>query len=106
MIVTASPFVNAASGFFYPSPGSAAIDSSLEALGEIDTLIGLKKTALRLPASPALAPDRDITGQRRVDDTSVNAPAGLGQNVFKDRGAVERADVTQPFAVMLHPPRQ
>ncbi len=102
VIVTASPFVNAASGFFYPAPGSPAIDSSLEALDEVDTLNQIK-TALKLPASPALAPDRDITGQRRVDDPSVNAPAGLGQNVFKDRGAVERADVARPSAVILRP---
>ncbi len=42
-------------------------------------------------------------GQRRVDDPSVSTPAGLGSNVFKDRGATDRADFAALQAVLLQP---
>ncbi|MGN6136727.1 MAG: hypothetical protein ACTHOU_19780, partial [Aureliella sp.] len=99
---TNSPFINAAGGFFYPAPGSVAIDSSLEALAELASLTQVK-SSIGLPPSPALAPDRDALGQRRVDDPTVNDSSGVGSNVFKDRGAVERADVTALQAVILQP---
>ena len=50
-----------------------------------------------------LAPDLDVTGQRRVDDPTVNSPAGLGGNVFKDRGAVDRSDFLGLNAIILQP---
>ena len=99
---TTSPFINANGGFFYPAPGSLAIDSSLEALAELAALTQVKST-IGLPPSPVLAPDRDALGQRRVDDPTVNDSSGVGSNVFKDRGAVERADVTALQAVILKP---
>ncbi|MEZ6135388.1 MAG: tandem-95 repeat protein [Pirellulaceae bacterium] len=102
IVASASPFVNAASGFYYPAPNSPAIDSSIEALPELAALTQVKN-ALALPLSPILAPDRDFTGQRRVDDFNVAPPGGLGANAFKDRGAVERADVTNLSAVILQP---
>ena len=37
-------------------------------------------------------PDRDVFGQLRVDDPNVSTPSGQGSNVFKDRGAQDRAD--------------
>ncbi|RMF37449.1 MAG: hypothetical protein D6753_17535, partial [Planctomycetota bacterium] len=96
------PFVGAAAGNFYLVAGSEAIDSSLEALPEHASLTQIK-SALSLPPSPALAPDRDIVGQRRVDDPNVNTPAGQGANVFKDRGAYDRADFFGPQAILLQP---
>ncbi|GIX00190.1 MAG: hypothetical protein KatS3mg111_3522 [Pirellulaceae bacterium] len=96
------PFVNASASIFYLVDGSPAIDSSLEALAEHASLTQVK-SSLALPPSPALAPDLDIVGQRRVDDPTVNTPPGLGANVFKDRGAYDRADFFGPVAVLLQP---
>ncbi len=58
---------------------------------------------LGIPVSPILAPEMDITGQLRVDDPSVDTPAGLGDNVFKDRGAIDRADFLGPSAELISP---
>ncbi len=87
---------------FYLAAGSKAIDSSLEALQERPALTQVKNS-IGLPLSPMLAPDVDVTGQRRVDDPTVNSPAGLGGNVFKDRGAVDRSDFIGLNAVILQP---
>jgi VCBS repeat-containing protein len=95
-------FVDPTNGRFYLAAGSQAIDSSLEALQERNALTQVKN-AMGLPLSPMLAPDRDVTGQLRVDDPTVNTPAGQGANVFKDRGAVDRADFIGPEAVLLRP---
>lgn len=95
-------FVSTTNRRFYLAPGSSAIDSSLEALQERAALTQVKDSIL-LPASPMLAPDTDVTGQKRVDDPTVNTPAGLGGNVFKDRGAVDRSDFDGLTAVILQP---
>lgn len=95
-------FVNTTNRRFYLASGSPAIDASLESLQERTELTQVK-SPLGLPLSPMLAPDRDVIGQLRVDDPNVNSPAGLGGNVFKDRGAVERADVVSPEAIILNP---
>ncbi len=87
---------------FYLAAGSKAIDSSLEALQERPELTQVKNS-IGLPLSPMLAPDLDVTGQRRVDDPTVNSPAGLGGNVFKDRGAVDRSDFLGLNAIILQP---
>ncbi|HAW32369.1 MAG TPA: hypothetical protein DCY03_30375, partial [Planctomycetaceae bacterium] len=39
----------------------------------------------------------------RVDDSSQSPPPGLGANIFKDRGAIERSDVTGPVARLSAP---
>ncbi len=95
-------YVNPTAGNFYLQPLSQAIDSSLEALAERLSLSQIRN-AIGLPPSPMLAPDRDIFGQRRVDDPSVSTPAGLGSNVFKDRGATDRADFAALQAILLQP---
>ncbi|GAB5405864.1 MAG: hypothetical protein Aurels2KO_40950 [Aureliella sp.] len=95
-------FVSTTNRRFYLAAGSKAIDSSLEALQERPALAQVKNS-IDLPASPMLSPDRDVTGQLRVDDPTVNSPAGLGSNVFKDRGAVDRSDFTGLEAVILQP---
>lgn len=95
-------FVDTTNRRFYLAPGSKAIDSSLEALQERPALSQVRNS-LSLPVSPMLAPDVDVTGQRRVDDPNVNSPAGLGGNVFKDRGAVDRSDFIGLDAIILQP---
>lgn len=97
-VTSVSPFVDAANGNFYLTPGSDAIDSSLEVLAELASLTQVK-SSLGLPPSPVIAPDRDAVGQRRVDDPNVNPP-GLG---FKDRGAFDRSDFVGLEAVLLQP---
>jgi titin len=50
-----------------------------------------------------LAPDRDLYGQLRTDDPSQPTPPGLGSNVFKDRGAIDRVDFVQPSLAIVEP---
>lgn len=95
-------FVDTTNRRFYLAAGAQAIDSSLEALQERPALAQLKNS-LSIPPSPMIAPDLDVTGQRRVDDPTVNTPAGLGGNVFKDRGAVDRSDFVGLNAIILQP---
>jgi hypothetical protein len=45
----------------------------------------------------------DVLGQLRVDNPQISAPPGLGSNIFKDRGAVERADFNGPTAALINP---
>jgi large repetitive protein len=102
LLPTEPLFVSTANRRFYPAAGSRAIDSSLEALQERFELTQVK-SPLGLPLSPMLAPDRDTNGLLRVDDPSMNSPDGMGANVFKDRGAAERADFVSPEAVLQTP---
>ena len=87
------------SGNFYLDQGSPAIDSSVDSLEDRPELVTIR-TPLGIPLSPILTPDRDVTGQLRVDDPSV---PGVGGDVFKDRGALERADFVGLNAVLLSP---
>ena len=50
-----------------------------------------------------MAPRLDVNGQLRVDDPNVETPSGLGERVFKDRGASDRGDLAGPRAVLLSP---
>ena len=95
-------FVDAFSGNFYLDSGSRAIDSSVDSLEDRPELVTIR-TPLGIPLSPILTPNRDVTGQLRVDDPDVDSPSGVGGDVFKDRGAVERADFVGLSAVLLNP---
>jgi VCBS repeat-containing protein len=95
-------FVNASVGNFYLAAGARAIDSSLNSLADRANFVNVK-TPLGIPPTPILAPDRDRYGQLRVDDPTQAPPPGLGANIFKDRGAVERADIIGPTASMQTP---
>ncbi len=53
--------------------------------------------------SPIQTPKYDALGQLRVDDPQVAPPPGLGENVFKDRGAIDRADFAGPGAKLVQP---
>jgi len=92
---------------FYLDPGTQenpnrAIDSSVSSLGERFEF-NLVKEPIGLAPSPIIAPVRDVTGQLRVDDPSVEPPNGLGTNVFIDRGAMDRADFSGPTAALINP---
>jgi hypothetical protein len=95
-------FVDELNNNFYLEPGSAAIDSSVDTIEDRPDLIRLK-SPLGMGASPILAPDQDVFGQTRVDDPTVDSPPGQGANIFKDRGALDRADFAGPTAVLLNP---
>ena len=95
-------FVNAQAGQYLPAPGSPLIDSAIDSLPERPALAGVK-SAMGISVSPIKAPNLDLVGQLRVDDPAVASPSGQGQNVFKDRGALDRADFIGPAALLLDP---
>ncbi|MFM8570667.1 MAG: GEVED domain-containing protein [Pirellula sp.] len=95
-------FTDAVDGNLYPVPGSAAIDSSIDSLVDRAALLAVKQP-LGLAPSPIIAPAIDITGALRTDDPNVVAPPGLGESVFKDRGAADRSDFTGPAVLSLSP---
>ncbi|MCA9166590.1 MAG: pre-peptidase C-terminal domain-containing protein [Planctomycetales bacterium] len=95
-------FVNRDAGNFNLAANSKAIDSSIDSLRDRPALVFVSQP-LGIGVSPILAPELDVTGQLRVDDPTVDSPAGFGSNVFKDRGAIDRADFVGPAAVLLNP---
>ncbi|MFN0056389.1 MAG: beta strand repeat-containing protein, partial [Planctomycetales bacterium] len=102
-------FVNPTKGNenFYLKAGTAlvpnqAIDSSLNTLQDRPSIVAVK-SPLGIPESPITAPGSDRFGQLRIDDPNTPNATGLGQNIFKDRGAVERADFTGPASRMFTP---
>ncbi|MFK7818342.1 MAG: hypothetical protein AB8G99_06470, partial [Planctomycetaceae bacterium] len=95
-------FIDQANGNYYPAPTSLTIDASLDILGDRAELVQVK-SPLGISVSPILAPSRDVFGQFRGDDPAVSPPSGLGSNVFKDRGAIDRVDFFQPLAVLANP---
>ncbi len=99
---TVKAFVDAPGGRFLPAPGSPIIDSSVDSLAEREAYRAVKE-AVGISPNPVLAPDRDHSGQLRADDPAVASPSGLGGNVFKDRGALDRADFIGPTAVTVTP---
>ena len=95
-------FVDPVNGNFLLDAGSKAIDSSVDRLMERDRQADIY-ASIGMAASDILAPERDVRGQLRGDDPSVEPPGGIGQNVFKDRGAFERVDFVGPTAVLVNP---
>lgn len=100
-----SLFVDPTTGNLYPATNSLLIDSSIDSLQDRTSLLAVKQP-LGIAASPILAPQYDINGQLRSDDPTVESPGGLGENVFKDRGASDRADFVGPSLVAAQPSRQ
>ncbi len=86
---------------FYLANGSLAVDSSRNTLNERAGIEAVK-SIVGISPSTINAPTRDVFGQLRVDDPSVD-PLGQGANAFIDMGAVERADFAQPFASLIAP---
>ena len=95
-------FVDAATDNYYIAEQSLAIDSSVDSLPDRADLIDVR-SQLNIPVSPILAPDFDVAGQLRIDDPNVQTPVGQGENVFKDRGALDRSDFTGPTANLVVP---
>lgn len=95
-------YVDKANRNFYLAAGALAIDSSVNSVQDRPALTSAT-LPLGMPLSPIQAPEFDLLGQLRVDDPSVTTPPGLGSNVFKDRGAIERADFLGPTAEMAGP---
>ncbi|MEO1524376.1 MAG: GEVED domain-containing protein [Planctomycetota bacterium] len=99
---TEAVFVDAPNLVFAPAAGSSIIDSSIDSLEERASLTTVRD-AIGIPPSPILAPSLDVNGQVRVDDPNVEPPGGLGESVFKDRGASDRGDLVGPRVTLLSP---
>jgi len=95
-------FVEPQRGNFYPISDSPAIDSSINTLPDRFGYVNVK-SPLGIPESNIVAPERDAYGQLRVDDAVQPSQPGLGINIYKDRGAVERSDELGPFASLINP---
>jgi hypothetical protein len=95
-------FIDPVQLVFTPRAGTPIIDSSIDSLEDRSSLATVRG-AIGLPPSPIIAPALDVNGQLRVDDPTVETPAGVGERVFKDRGGEDRADEVGPRAVLLSP---
>lgn len=95
-------FIDEATSNFYLAPNSRAIDSSINSLEDRPELVAIR-APLGIGLSPILAPDLDALGQTRVDDPTAPSAPGQGSQVFKDRGALDRADFAGPTAVLITP---
>ena len=95
-------FVYAANGNFYPAEYSPIIDNSLNWLADRPQLTAVR-SPLGIPQSPIVAPNTDLYGKTRIDDPNVPNNNGLGQNVFKDRGAIDRIDFVGPSSMLVDP---
>lgn len=90
---------------FYPAAlvDSLLIDSSfasLEERGALDTV----KTSVGILPSPIIAPEFDLVGRPRLDDSLVNPNiGGQGSSIFQDRGAIDSSDTRGPIARLLLP---
>ena len=96
-------FRNPATGNFFLVDGALAIDSSINAQEDRPSITSVSSSLGLDFVSSILAPDRDGIGQLRIDDPFVESPPGLGSNVIKDRGALERADRVGPRGQLLTP---
>lgn len=99
----AAIFQDVSRSIYIPAAGSSLIDNSIDALDDRSDFANTVKGPIGLPPSPILAPEVDIYGQRRVDGVAGSPGGGTGSNVFIDRGAVDRADVRRPNAVLNNP---
>lgn len=95
-------FFGAPTLVFAPAANASIIDSSIDSIEDRASLIAVKQP-LGLQPSPVLAPDYDVNGQLRIDDPNVQTPNGLGELVFKDRGAFDRGDTTGPRVLLVTP---
>jgi hypothetical protein len=104
VLTTGEPlFVNAPAGNFRLAAGSRAIDSSLNTLQDRPAMTTVLNP-LGINPSPIIVPSYDLFGRLRVDDPTMAPPPGLGSNVFKDRGAIDRSDFVGPTAALVNPP--
>ncbi|WP_396160014.1 hypothetical protein, partial [Flavobacterium sp.] len=102
LVATDPLFVDPSRGLFYPAPLSRTIDSSISSIGN-RAAIEQVRSAVGLGSSTIFAPFLDLYGLVRSDDPAVSAPDGFGQNVFIDRGAIDRVDFSGPIATLTRP---
>lgn len=95
-------FRNPSFGNFYPAASSPLVDSAVDALEDRWEMVQVSDP-LGIAPSPIQTPKYDAWGQLRVDDPQVAPPPGLGENVFKDRGAIDRSDFAGPGARLVQP---
>ena len=95
-------FVDPVNSSFVPRAGMPIINSSIDSLEDRVGLLTVK-SAIGLSPSPIIAPRLDVNGQLRVDSPTGQAGGGIGEQVFKDRGAEERADQFGPRAILISP---
>jgi hypothetical protein len=101
--VTDAQLNNSPDGNYYPLAPSRIIDSAVNVLEDRDDFANRIKSPLGLGKSPIFAPALDATGTKRIDNPNVASAQGQGENVFKDRGALDLADFTTPTAELLVP---
>jgi hypothetical protein len=102
LTLATNPFVAAQFANFYLAEGSQAIDSALNTFQD-RTEYTVVTSPLGISVSPIVAPGRDIYGQVRGDDPKQASTPGLGSDIFKDRGAVDRVDFAAPFRKLVIP---
>ena len=102
VIASQEVFIDPVQLVFTPRAGTPIIDSSIDSLEDRPSLKTVRG-AIGLPPSPIVAPTFDVNGQLRVDDPDVETPSGIGERVFKDRGAEDRADEVGPRAILVSP---
>ena len=95
-------FVDSSKSNFYLTAGMRR-DRQLGQLVARTPHLGDRHLANGHPAIAHSGADYDLLGQLRVDDPNVSSPPGLGSNVFKDRGALERSDLAGPAAALTNP---
>ncbi|MEM6472678.1 MAG: Ig-like domain-containing protein, partial [Planctomycetota bacterium] len=91
-----------AAGRFTPGADSAVIDSAVDSIDPLPEFVTLN-AQLDIPTRLIASPDRDFSGQLRADEPTAAPPGGIGANVFKDRGALDRADFVGPAASLETP---
>ncbi len=99
---TVDIFVDPIGLVFTPRAGVSLIDSSIDSVLDRPSLATVRN-AIGLPPSPIIAPRFDVNGQLRVDDPLVDTPSGIGERVFKDRGADDRGDSFGPRVKLVTP---
>ncbi|MEO1616994.1 MAG: Ig-like domain-containing protein [Planctomycetota bacterium] len=91
-----------AAGRFTPGINSAIIDSAVDSIDPLPEVVTLT-AQLGIPTRAIESPDRDFSGQLRADEPTMAPPGGIGADVFKDRGALDRADFVGPSASLETP---
>ena len=88
---------------FYLARGSKAIDSAIDKLDDRPELF-VVRNPVGLPRSDIYAPEYDLNGKLRLRDSDPHDTwPGLGTNIWKDRGAIERADHDGPTSFVANP---
>jgi hypothetical protein len=100
-------FIDIASGNFQLRRGTTtvanfAVDSANNAIDDRAGLAAIRQS-IGWASSPILAPNVDQLGLIRQDDPNSPTPPGLGSNLVKDRGALERTDFFGPLAFLINP---